>query len=340
VLNDITDSESEVSDISEGSSIDSEPGAASEYHSARSTPEPSSPTRSDEEALRTTRIIAPVSAPDAESPAGFSGRPSPSGASSQMIVRNVTCDRDLKLNRNRLKRSRSLGDDHLLPAQGTSAAAHTALSGRSFADKAVGRDVPRRPALVRRGTSDISGILKRWRLSAALPPSSRTLGFTLPSPFVAGHPIVSKKTTSTMEQGKGLHVLVCDDDILTVKLMERSLRRMGCTVDTAENGKVALEMIASTSQVRSNWSGMSGSYDIVFLDNQMPVMSGLDAVTTLRSFRRGDLVIGVTGNALLSDRQEFLSAGADHVLTKPVFEGNLVEVIRVAQERRLQLASS
>lgn len=286
MLNDITDSESEVSDISEGSSIDSEPGAASEYHSARSTPEPSSPTRSDEDALQTARI-APVSAPDAESPAGFSGRPSPSGASSQMIVRNVTCDRDLKLNRNHLKRSRSLGDDHLLPAQGTSAAAHTALSGRSFADKAVGRDVPRRPALVRRGTSDISGILKRWRLSAALPPSSRTLGFTLPSPFVAGHPIVSKKTTSTMEQGKGLHVLVCDDDILTVvsaisfihlfsavlpclkKLMERSLRRMGCTVDTAENGKVALEMIASTSQVRSNWSGMSGSYDIVFLDNQM-----------------------------------------------------------------------
>ena len=72
-----------------------------------------------------------------------------------------------------------------------------------------------------------------------------------------------------MELGKGLHVLVVDDDILTRKLMERSLARMGCAVDTAENGQVALEMIASADQARSNWSGNSGRYDIVFLDNQM-----------------------------------------------------------------------
>lgn len=72
-----------------------------------------------------------------------------------------------------------------------------------------------------------------------------------------------------MELGKGLHVLVVDDDILTRKLMERSLARMGCAVDTAENGQVALEMIASADQARSNWGGFSGRYDIVFLDNQM-----------------------------------------------------------------------
>ena len=46
-----------------------------------------------------------------------------------------------------------------------------------------------------------------------------------------------------MELGKGLHVLVVDDDILTRKLMERSLARMGCAVDTAENGQVALDML-------------------------------------------------------------------------------------------------
>ncbi|KLO12161.1 CheY-like protein [Schizopora paradoxa] len=252
-----------------------------------------------------------------------------------MIVRNITCDRDS--NRKYRKRSRSLDDGHLLPEQGTKAAAHTALPGRSFADKAGGRQT-RRPAFVWRGTSDVSGILKRWRTSATLPPSSTTLGFSLPQPSFSNTPAFSRKATSTMELGKGLHVLVVDDDILTRKLMERSLARMGCAVDTAENGQVALEMIASADQARSNWT--SGRYDIVFLDNQMPVMSGLDAVSTLRSFRRGDLVIGVTGNALLSDRQEFLSAGADHVLTKPVFEGNLVEVMRVAQERRVQMASS
>lgn len=182
-----------------------------------------------------------------------------------MIVRNITCDKDL--NRKLRKRSRSLDDGHLLPAQGTTAADHTAFPGGSFTDAAVGREVPL--CFVKRGTSDVSGILKRWRVSAAqaLPhPSSTPLVISLPQPSSSTNtPTFSRKSISNMDLGKGLHVLVVDDDILTRKLMERSLGRMGCAVDTAENGQMALEMIASANQVRSNWS----RYDIVFLDNQM-----------------------------------------------------------------------
>lgn len=84
--------------------------------------------------------------------------------------------------------------------------------------------------------------------------------------------------------------------------MSRLLTRLGCTVSTAENGEIALEMVLN---------GFSGRFAVVFLDNQMPVMSGLSMVTKLRKAGRKDFVVGVTGNALLSDQEEYLEAGVD-----------------------------
>ncbi|KAI0091493.1 hypothetical protein BDY19DRAFT_904154 [Irpex rosettiformis] len=161
----------------------------------------------------------------------------------------------------------------------------------------------------------------------------------------------------------GLKVLVVDDDPLTRKLMSRMLTRIGCRVSTAENGEMALEMILGmTTQTRvtpsSEEAGYGGGfsndgagtvssaristgseeykYAIVFLDNQMPVMSGLEAVAKLRELKRHDFVIGVTGNALLSDQHEYLEAGVDHVLTKPVYEKSLRAMLAIAEERRKQ----
>ena len=57
--------------------------------------------------------------------------------------------------------------------------------------------------------------------------------------------------------------------------------------------------------------GDEHKYAVSFLDNQMPVLSGLEAVAKLRTMGRKDFVVGVTGNALLSDQQEYLEAGVD-----------------------------
>ncbi|KAH9074915.1 hypothetical protein EDB83DRAFT_2218949 [Lactarius deliciosus] len=121
----------------------------------------------------------------------------------------------------------------------------------------------------------------------------------------------------------GLRVLVVDDDALTRTLMTRMLARLGCKVSTAENGEVALEMVLSDC---------SGRFAVVFLDNQMPVMSGLSMVARLREAGRRDFVVGVTGNALLSDQEEYLEAGVDRVLTKPVRERNLRSMLALASE--------
>ncbi|KAJ8516509.1 hypothetical protein ONZ45_g6212 [Pleurotus djamor] len=154
----------------------------------------------------------------------------------------------------------------------------------------------------------------------------------------------------TLPFESGMNVLVVDDDPLTRTLMKRILSRLGCTVSTAENGEIALEMLLAphgeTPSSDGSHSGgpileqeqptyfQEGKYAAVFLDNSMPVMSGLEAVTKLREMGRKDFVVGVTGNALLNDQQEYLEAGVDHVLTKPVFERSLREMLINADEKR------
>ncbi|GJE93893.1 hybrid sensor histidine kinase/response regulator [Phanerochaete sordida] len=173
----------------------------------------------------------------------------------------------------------------------------------------------------------------------------------------AGTPVGTPSGSAHSSAGgweMGMRVLVVDDDPLTRKLMTRMLTRLGCKVSTAENGEIALELILGTfcgtratpSSEETGSGGLSDEalsaggppeeykYAVVFLDNQMPVLSGLDTVARLREMGRHDFVVGVTGNALLSDQQEYLEAGVDRVLTKPVYEKSLKNVLAYADERR------
>ena len=96
-------------------------------------------------------------------------------------------------------------------------------------------------------------------------------------------------------------VLVVDDDSLTRTLMKRMLTRMGCSVSTAENGEIAVNILLGSPD--SEKAANAQEFAVVFMDNQMPVMSGLQAITKLRQVGRKDFVVGVTGNALLADQQ-------------------------------------
>lgn len=113
-----------------------------------------------------------------------------------------------------------------------------------------------------------------------------------------------------------LATLVVDDDAITRTLMKRILTRMGCVVSCAENGEVALEMILGRQVMmgrttpssdaagdnrtilerpRENEVFGESKYAVIFLDNQMPVMSGLKMVEKLRALGRTDFIVGVTG---------------------------------------------
>lgn len=125
----------------------------------------------------------------------------------------------------------------------------------------------------------------------------------------------------------GIRVLVVDDDPMTRKLMARMLTRLGCKVSTAENGEIALELILGTYQRPTPSSEETGSgglsidvmstggsdehkYAVVFLDNQMPVLSGLEAVARLRDMGRTDFVVGVTGKQFRHACAEDVTHGA------------------------------
>ncbi|TCD67927.1 hypothetical protein EIP91_011791 [Steccherinum ochraceum] len=171
---------------------------------------------------------------------------------------------------------------------------------------------------------------------------------TQPGSVVSSGPPAS--THGSNQFDTGMKVLVVDDDPLTRKLMSRMLTRLGCKVWTAENGDVAVELILGNlvrSTPSSEDTGSAGlslastpgdeekdRFAVVFLDNQMPVMSGLEAVAKLRSMGKRDFIVGVTGNALLTDQQEYLEAGVDHVLTKPVYEKSLKSMLAIADDRR------
>ncbi|KAJ3743803.1 hypothetical protein DFH05DRAFT_1400075 [Lentinula detonsa] len=163
------------------------------------------------------------------------------------------------------------------------------------------------------------------------------------------------KSDSELDFSPGISVLVVDDDGITRMMMERLLRRQGCEVTTAENGRVALELIlgdhglVSRSMPNENPGVNVGTisqgsdqsqphelsrFAVVFLDNSMPVLSGLKTIEILRRLRRRDFVVGLTGNALLTDQDEYLQAGVDIVLTKPVMQNKLVYVLKEADARR------
>ncbi|KDQ61452.1 hypothetical protein JAAARDRAFT_510766 [Jaapia argillacea MUCL 33604] len=179
----------------------------------------------------------------------------------------------------------------------------------------------------------------------------------LPAPSTQQATNTATATTPPLEFEKGLNVLVVDDDPLTRMLMKRLLNRLGCHVSIAENGVLALEMILGNSFPTPSTEegplqkGLGSApvavtaneehkYAVIFLDNQMPVMSGLEAVARLRELGRSDFVVGVTGNALLADQEEYLQAGVDRVLTKPVYEKSLKQALVMADQRRKQALES
>jgi len=121
-----------------------------------------------------------------------------------------------------------------------------------------------------------------------------------------------KEDTTATNKLKG-SVLLAEDNELNQQLIKKYLTGMGLSVDIAENG---LEAVDATTDK---------SYDIIFMDMQMPVMSGLDAVKSLRKKKYTGTIIMLTANATSGDRTICLNAGSDDYVTKPINRVKLYE---------------
>ncbi len=117
----------------------------------------------------------------------------------------------------------------------------------------------------------------------------------------------------------GVRVLLVEDNPVNQKVAAKMLDKLGCSVDLAENGAVALERYDS------------GRYALVLMDLSMPIMDGLEAtrLIRLRETQTGRRVpiVALTANAMEGDRERCIGAGMDEYLTKPVRAEGLAEVI-------------
>ena len=123
-------------------------------------------------------------------------------------------------------------------------------------------------------------------------------------------------------------ILIAEDEALIRTALSRELMAQGYTVDTADNGKTALEKI------------LQYSYDLVILDNQMPEMKGLEVLRQMRLHKQQAKVIVLTAYGTIANAVEAMKLGAHDYETKPFENDELLEKIRLLLKQREALGSA
>ena len=111
-------------------------------------------------------------------------------------------------------------------------------------------------------------------------------------------------------------VLLAEDNPVNAVLARSLLEREGCSVDRVATGEDAVA------------AALSGAYDLIFMDQRMPGLSGREAARTLRERGCRTAIIALTADAFEEDRQACLAAGMDDFLTKPLEPATLKLMLR------------
>ena len=118
---------------------------------------------------------------------------------------------------------------------------------------------------------------------------------------------------------------MAEDNVINQKVGKLILQRAGFNIDLVGDGSEALQ------------AHRANPYDVILMDCQMPAMDGFEASRQIRLLeQRQPVIIAVTANALLGEREKCLKAGMDDYLSKPFQAEQLVAVVKkwVAEKRR------
>ena len=119
---------------------------------------------------------------------------------------------------------------------------------------------------------------------------------------------------------KDLKILLVEDNLINQKITLLTLKPLVYSIDTASNGKEALDRFGTTN------------FDLILMDIQMPVMSGLVAAEKIRALEATTKshvpIIAITANAMIGDKEKCLSAGIDDYISKPFQPAALIEKIK------------
>ena len=120
----------------------------------------------------------------------------------------------------------------------------------------------------------------------------------------------------------GKRILLVEDNELNREIAGEILQMTGAKVETAENGKIAVEKVEASPK---------GSYDLIFMDIQMPVMNGYEATAAIRSLpgAKGKLpIVAMTANAFAEDVQLAKNTGMNGHIAKPLDMNKLNDVLK------------
>ena len=120
----------------------------------------------------------------------------------------------------------------------------------------------------------------------------------------------------------GRRLLLVEDNMINMEIANMILQEAGFTVETAENGKIAVDKVSSSEP---------GYYDAVLMDIQMPVMDGYEATREIRALHNKDLanipILAMTANAFKEDELAALEAGMQAHIAKPVDVEQLMKTL-------------
>ncbi|HAA06140.1 MAG TPA: hybrid sensor histidine kinase/response regulator, partial [Acinetobacter schindleri] len=165
-------------------------------------------------------------------------------------------------------------------------------------------------------------ILNEYRARALYQPLSRSALIQL----LNNQPVFDQETHEDFN-GQGLHILAVDDHLPNLIVLEALLGELNVTTTKATSGQEAIDIIQKRHE-----EGLS-AFDLVFMDIQMPVMSGMDTTRAIRSLEstfenhRRLPIIALTAHALSDEKQKLLQGGMDDYVTKPIQIEQIIQIL-------------
>ena len=152
-----------------------------------------------------------------------------------------------------------------------------------------------------------------------------TFTVTIPCRIASEDETQAKRETSPSDQKclRGTRILLTEDNDLNAEIATELLQEKGCTVDRAKDGVECVDMLEKAA---------NGTYQLILMDIQMPVMNGYDAARKIRRLddpQKANIpIIAMTANAFTEDKQAALDAGMNDHIAKPINMNVLVPTLR------------